>query len=122
MTEREHLNAVWRMTRRKPAGLNYPDMPEALRYIWHWFIAIANAGDVGLPEIEAYQRLMGVSMTPKEVELILDFDLTRRKIEHDQMVADIEQNNNDSAKPVAPKSKAPTPSKPRRAPRKRRAR
>lgn len=73
------------MTKRKPAALNYPDMPDEYKYIWHWYISIANSGEVSLASIESYARLMCIDIKPNEVEMLLDFDLAAKKVKHNHI-------------------------------------
>lgn len=69
------------MTKRKPQGLDFPDMPQEYKYLWSWFVQIANAGDVGFQTIEAFCRLKRVDLSPTEVDLILEFDMARRRMQ-----------------------------------------
>lgn len=62
-------------------------MPEEFKYLWGRFIAIANAGEVNLLTIEAFCRLMKIEMLPHEIEMILDFELVRKRVESENIKA-----------------------------------
>lgn len=73
------------MTKKKPSGLDFPDMPKEFEYIWRWFVKIANAGEVNLLTIESFSRLMKIDLSPSEVNLILEFDLVQRRVQAENL-------------------------------------
>jgi len=65
-----------------PAGLRVPEIPAALEHLWGWFceISAARSGNGGGPnpiaftEIEAWARLTGRRIRPRDVEAIMLLD------------------------------------------------
>lgn len=62
-----------------PAGLNIPEMPQELAYIWEYYLDLKNAGEVNYLTIKAYSELMALDMTPSEVSLIMGFEKEYRR-------------------------------------------
>lgn len=65
-----------------PAGLRLPPMPAALEHLWEWFceLSASRSGNGGGPnpiaftEIEAWIRLTGRAVQPRDVRAILRID------------------------------------------------
>lgn len=80
-TKREHYESAG--IPRDQWGL--PDLPEAMYYLWDWFIKLHNQRQSGMgenpiswTEIDSFCRLMRVRLDPWEVEVILQLDMTAR--------------------------------------------
>lgn len=86
MTEKEHLHAVWKMTKRKPSGLQFAEMPKEYEYLWRYFVGLSNSGEISPQSIESYCRLMHLKLTPSEVSMIFDWDLLYKKVINEQAV------------------------------------
>lgn len=78
-TEREHLEAIYKMTGVMPDELKTQDIPESLSYLWSYYIDLKNAGDVNFLTIKSYSDLMAIDLTPSEVKTILDFEMAYRR-------------------------------------------
>jgi hypothetical protein len=58
--------------------LDGPDCPEPLEYVWLWFRALSyrrgsngwGPNPLGWPEIEAWARMQGVTLTPFEFDCL----------------------------------------------------
>lgn len=77
---REHLRRLWRNTGRlepQLAAIRAP-LPAAVAYLWEWFADLAGGCAPGEPisccEIEAWQRLGGVQLTPWEFDTLRAMD------------------------------------------------
>jgi len=65
-----------------PAALRMPDIPAALAHLWEWFSELhgSRAGNGGGPnpiaftEIEAWSRLTGRLIQPRDVHAIMALD------------------------------------------------
>lgn len=76
-TLRDHLNAVEKVSGRRPPELDGPPLPECLEYIWGWFIQLHRRRGGGFgpapiswEAIDAWARRTGADPTPLELELI----------------------------------------------------
>lgn len=82
---------MWRQTGVKPEQLNN-DLPEELRYLWHWFIELHNSRGAGLAgldpisysEIEAWSRLTGNEPETWEIQAIKRIDAIACRPEKDK--------------------------------------
>lgn len=88
-TLREHLTRLWRSTRRvdpKLAAAREP-LPAAVAYLWGWFRDLADGSAPDTPisalEVEAWQRMTGVRLTPWEFDTLRAMD----RIKHGAIVA-----------------------------------
>jgi hypothetical protein len=77
-TEREHLVAAARQTRNW-AALALPPLPAGCSFIWRAFNEISygrpsQGGPVPPSEIEAWQRLSGVRLSPWEIDTVHELD------------------------------------------------
>ena len=63
-----------------PKGLaDKPDMPEEAAYLWSLYVEVKTGCDsVGIVELDAYQRLSGVPLSPWESEVILQIENKRK--------------------------------------------
>jgi hypothetical protein len=67
-------------------GLASPPFPEALEYLWDWFMELDRTRTTGFngpdpityPIIESWARLMDRHPSPTDVELLLQMDLVMR--------------------------------------------
>ena len=83
---RAHLHSIWRQKKQRPAQLDGPPFPEALAYVWSWYLTLAEQRPdsfMGLPaigfgDIADWARLTGNDPTPYEVECILALDRAER--------------------------------------------
>ena len=67
------------MTGVMPDELKTQEIPESLYYLWSYYIALKNAGEVNYLTIKAYSELMAVDLTPSEVQTIIDFEMAYRR-------------------------------------------
>lgn len=67
------------MTGVMPDELKTQQIPESLYYLWLYYIALKNAGEVNYLTIKAYSELMAVDLTPSEVQTIIDFEMAYRR-------------------------------------------
>lgn len=83
-TLRDQLQSVYRQTGRMPAQLaDAPELPDGLLYLWGWFMRLCAArGSSGFgpnplsyAELDAFARLMGVTLQPWEVDTLRDLDV-----------------------------------------------
>ena len=79
-TLHEHLIRLWQSTRRvdpKLAAWRAP-LPTAVAYLWAWFKDLANGTAAETPismlEVEAWQRMSGVRLTPWEFDTLRAMD------------------------------------------------
>ena len=63
-----------------PEELDVPDLPEALAYIWQWFIELQGHERLTHLEIDAWARLNKIEITPFELSVI--WLLERIRISH----------------------------------------
>jgi hypothetical protein len=75
------LEQVWQQTGEKPAELVGHELPEAIAHVWGYCIALDRTRVRGMGtfpisymEIGAWSSLMGVQVTPFEVECIRAID------------------------------------------------
>lgn len=67
-------------------ALRGPEMPEALEYLWDWFLELDRTRTAGMngpdpltyPVIESWARLTQRAPTPADVSLLLDMDAVMR--------------------------------------------
>jgi hypothetical protein len=83
---REHLESAWRQKNFAPEAmpqkLRLPDIPAAVAHLWDWFCELSGArtGSSGGPnpiqfsEIEAWARLTGRALAPRDVQAIALLD------------------------------------------------
>jgi len=78
---REHLQAAYRQTGRKPADLDGPPCPPELAYVWSWFCQLSNGRTRGMGaspitwlDFDAWSRVTGVGLTAFERECITALD------------------------------------------------
>lgn len=82
VTEREHLEAVYKQTGKKPIELELPEFPNQLAYIWSAFFMLNRSRTYsdGVPspityeQILAWKNLTETPFGPKEVEVITRID------------------------------------------------
>lgn len=79
-TLREHLVRLWRSTRRvdpKLAEARKP-LPASVAYLWGWFRDLADGRAPDTPisvlEVEGWQRMTGVRLTPWEFDTLRAMD------------------------------------------------
>ena len=60
--------------------LDQPPLSDEVEYLWNLYIEIRKgAALIGYVEIEAYQRVTGVRLTPFESNLMLEIDILRNQ-------------------------------------------
>lgn len=74
MALRDHLESVERQTGRRDPLLDEAVLPPGTDYLWSAFIMLRRGGAVSLSGISAYQDLMGVRLSPGEIDLIFALD------------------------------------------------
>lgn len=65
-----------------PAALRLPEIPAALAHLWEWFIELsavrsgngAGPNPIAFSEVEAWARLTGRLLTPRDVRAIAMLD------------------------------------------------
>lgn len=67
------------MTGVMPDELKTQEIPDSLYYLWSYYIALKNSGEVNYLTIKAYSELMAVDLTPSEVQTIIDFEMAYRR-------------------------------------------
>lgn len=81
-SQRQHLEAVEKITGRKPPQLeDLLELPESMREVWIWFKRLSNRRQSGMgvnpisfTEMQAFFRLIGVMPLSEEVAVIEAFD------------------------------------------------
>jgi len=81
-TLREHLEAVERLTKKKPKELvEQVELPESLSECWDWFLSLSKSRPSGLgvspityTEMLSYFSLIGIEPDKYEVDIIKMFD------------------------------------------------
>jgi len=79
---REHLEAVERLTKKKPKELTEQvELPESLNECWDWFLSLSKsrlsgfgASPIMYSEMWSYFSLIGVEPDKYEVDIIKMFD------------------------------------------------
>lgn len=78
---REHLEAVERISGKRPKELDGPQPPEGALYLWDWFTQLHNArgggwgpAPISWEAIDAWARRMRVDPRPWELEVIREID------------------------------------------------
>lgn len=79
---RVHLERAAELTGRRPAELDGPDLPEAIAYVWGWYLELdaARSGNgwapnpLGYGEIAAWAKLTGRRPTRFEVAVLRALD------------------------------------------------
>lgn len=87
-TLRQHLQAVWRASGRKPKELDIPEMPPMVAHLWDIFgeLSVARGSNgfginaINYREITSWQHLSGVTLTPWEAETLIHLDRAVRAI------------------------------------------
>jgi len=71
---------IYKRTGKKPQGLaEKPDLPSEAAYVWGLYVEIrAGVESVGIVELDAYQRLTGVNISPWECSVLLQIEGTRK--------------------------------------------
>jgi hypothetical protein len=90
---REHLQAVEKQTRHRPAELDVPPLPEEITYLWIWFLQLHRRrpysqfgpGPITYSELLAWTTLRGIRLLQFEIDGIeaLDaafFEQQRKKV------------------------------------------
>jgi hypothetical protein len=81
-TLREHLEAVERLTKKRPQQLdNQVELPKSMRECWQWFLSLNNtrpsgfgASPITYQEIWCYFNLQGIEPEQWEIDIIKMFD------------------------------------------------
>jgi len=69
----------------KRSGIEVPELddrppfPEAISYVWAWYIELVNTTSLGYSEIKAWSDLMGASIKGWEVSAIMRLEKMRLK-------------------------------------------
>ena len=74
---REHLEAVWRQTGKRPAQLDGPALPDCVRHVWGWFLDLHGSrgeGGINYAELLAWAQLNELTPTPFEIRLLRELD------------------------------------------------
>lgn len=79
---RTHLESVWRQTRVMPEGLNTPQCPIEVAYLWAWFIGLSQKrtsngfgpNPISDAEIIAWSSLRRITLTPFDIDAINALD------------------------------------------------
>lgn len=87
-TLRQHLEAVWKATRRKPAELDVPELPSCAAPLWQTWqqLCVARGSNgfgpypVGWNDLDAWQRVSGQRLTAWEAETITQLDRAARAV------------------------------------------
>lgn len=83
-SKRDHLNKVWKQTKRKPAELeNVPELPKELEYLWRWYKQLQSRIPLTWQEIESWSKLTAWVPTPAESETLKHLDAMYRSIVND---------------------------------------
>ena len=88
ITERAHLEQVWKSTGKKPDKLDLPYFPSLLKYIWDSFLILSQGRQAGMSgpqpltytDIKSWVELTGYEVTPFELEVIKKLDSTYIKV------------------------------------------
>lgn len=81
-TLREHLEAVERLTKKRPEQLDSQiELPDSMRECWQWFLSLNNtrasgfgASPITYQEIWCYFNLQGIEPEQWEIDIIKMFD------------------------------------------------
>jgi len=77
-TKREHLQAAQRALGRALPELQGDPLPDAVVYLWRWFIDLNNArtahSPISFSELQAWAQLKRLQLDPLEVEAIKALD------------------------------------------------
>jgi hypothetical protein len=103
-TLREHLLLVEKQTKRTPKELqDLVELPRHMLEVWNWFAELNSTRPVGMAvgaitytEIKNYFDLMGIDVSPEEVQLIKLFD--RIAMKHSEQEQKAEQSTAKSKK------------------------
>jgi hypothetical protein len=76
----EHLTAVWKMSGRKPADLEIPEIPRELTYIWKWYHDMRTPEGLTCTDMDAWERVYGVVLQTREADLLKSIDAVRAKV------------------------------------------
>lgn len=88
ITQREHLLQVCKQTGKTPEELGFilpepPEPPTEGLHLWHWFLELSGArtsngfgpNPISWNEIDAFNRLNGLRLTPWEAETLRRMDM-----------------------------------------------
>jgi hypothetical protein len=81
-TRRQHLLGAWRNSGRRPDALDTPAPPDALAYLFDWFLDLAVARSAGMSEpapiawaeLQAWAQLHGRVLRPWQAQLLRTLD------------------------------------------------
>ena len=75
ITNREHYRRIGQQTGQKPESLyKMPEIEPELLYLFRYFVNLKGREPLRFTEMEAWQRLTGIELTPGEVEMIFVID------------------------------------------------
>lgn len=78
---KEHLNAVWKATGKKPKPLaEQPPLPELFAHLWEYWLELNNTEALTFSEIEAWSRLTGRNIVGREALIIKQIDGIKWKV------------------------------------------
>ena len=75
-TKFEHLNSVWKMTRKKPKELDFPDYDQSVSHLIDLFYDLkeSHGKKISYTEIKNFQDLMNIDLASWQVEAIKKID------------------------------------------------
>ena len=83
-TLRDHAQSIYRQTKRWPEDIpQEPVFPDALLYLWEWFVAISNgrgssgfgANAITWSDLAAWSQLMRIELDRWEVTMLRRLDI-----------------------------------------------